>query len=152
MGIFAKLDAASIPTNPFFIEKGEYDAEVTNAQFKDNRDGERQLFLEYTIDDETSQYNGSRAQHYFDLPDPEMTSETLALLPPDEQKNIRRSISSMKKTLCGNGRNKGLGVSADDLNEDEWSPEVLKGLKVNLAISNYGTDGVNVQWVNLREE
>lgn len=154
MSIFGKLDAANIPTNPFFVEKGEYSAEVTRAEFKTNRDGNKQLHIEYTITDETSQYLDSKIVQFFTLVDPEMTQEKFDLLPADEQKKIRRDMSSIKRTLCGNENNtsqKGLGVNADDLNSDDWNPEVVVGTKVRLAVNNYGptNEGVAIRWVNL---
>lgn len=157
MSIFGKLDAANIPTNPFFVEKGEYPAEVTKAEYKTNRDEVRQLSIEYTITDETSAFDKQRVTHFFNLPDPDMTQADMILLPPDEQKALRRNLSNMKRTLCGNDGNdkqRGLGVVPDDLNDENWTPEVLVGTKITLAINNYGKDqqGVAVQWVNLREE
>jgi hypothetical protein len=157
MSIFGKMDAATIPTNPFFVEKGEYPAEVTKAEYKTNRDDVRQLSIEYTITDETSSFDKQRVSHFFDLPDANMTQADMMLLPPDEQKKIRRTMSNIKRTLCGNDGNdkqKGLGVDPDDLNSDDWTPDGLVGTKVILAVNNYGKDqqGVAVQWVNLREE
>lgn len=157
MGIFGKLDAENVSTNPFFIEAGEYEAEVTKAEYKTNRDNNKQLHIEYTITDETSQFNGAKAVQYFTLPPDDMTNESMALLPVDEQKSIRRTMSAIKRTLCGNSGNvnqKGLGVPADDLNDENWKPEVVVGTKVNLAISNFGAnnEGVNIKWVNLNED
>lgn len=154
MSIFGQLDAANIPTNPFFVEKGEYESEVTDAKFKTNRDDVRQLFIEYTITDESSAFHKSKVQQFFNLVDPTMTQEAFMLLPATEQQKIRRTMSSMKRTLCGNDGNdkqKGLGVDPDDLNAPDWNPEVLKGTKVMLAVNNYGpnNEGVAVKWVNL---
>lgn len=154
MSIFGKMDAATIPTNPFFIEKGEYTAEITKGLYKENRDGQKQLIIEYTIRDDDSQYVGSKATQYFNIVDSEMTEESFALLPADEQKKIRQTNASIKKTLCGNDRNEkqpGLGVSVEDLNSEdpEWDPATLVGKMVNIAIDNWGTDGVNVKWANI---
>lgn len=152
MSIFGKLDAQNIPSNPFFVEKGEYSAEVTKAEYKTNRDEKRQLVIEYTINDSDSQYFDSKVSKYYDLVDSEMTSETFALLPAEEQKTVRRNLSSLKNALCGNGRNKGLGVEVDDLNDENWDPAIMVGTKVDLAVSNYGPngDGVNVKWANVQ--
>jgi len=157
MSIFGQLDAANIHTNAFYIEAGEYSATVTKAYYKKNvRDGEeqRQLVIEYTIDDEDSQYLDSKAYHYFNLVDPDMTAEKFALLPSEDQVKIRRSNSALKRTLCGDDNNsdkRGLGVPVDDVNDENWNPEVLVGTKVDMAISNYGAnnEGVNIKWVNL---
>ena len=154
MSIFGELDAANIPSNPFFVEKGDYSAEVVDAQFRDNRDGQRQLVIEYMINDEASQFYESKVKQYFTLVDASMNQEKLELLPADEQKAIRRSNSALKRTLCGNPTNssqKGLGVAVNDLNSKDWDPAILKGTKVNIGVSNYGTDGVNVRWVNLAD-
>lgn len=156
MGLFGKLDAANIPSNPFFIEKGDYSATVTKALFKANREGARQLVIEYTIDDEDSEYLDKKASQYFTLPDADMTPEAFELLPSEEKKRIRATLSSMKRTLCGNDASStqnGLGVDPDDLNDENWNPEVLLGTKVNIGIGNYGAnnEGVNVRWVNLRD-
>jgi hypothetical protein len=157
MSIFGQLDAASIPTNPFFVEKGEYQAEVTKALYKENRDQQKQLHIEYTITDESSAFFQSRVPQYFNLVDPSMTQEMFELLPPDEKKKIRGHLSNLKRTLCGNDGNdkqKGLGVVPDDLNDANWDPAVLVGTKVILAVNNYGKDdqGVAVRWVNLPSE
>jgi hypothetical protein len=156
MSIFGKLDAANIPTNPFWVEKGEYSAEVSKAEYKTNRDGQKQLLLEYVITDEGSQFLDSKVSQFFTLVDSDMTEESFLLLPADEQKSIRRTMSALKRTLCGNDSNasqKGLGVNADDLNSEDWDPSVLVGTKVNLAVNNYGSsnEGVAVRWVNLAE-
>jgi len=155
MSIFGQLDAETIHSNPFFIEKGEYTAEVTKAYFKEAADKPRQLVIEYTVTNEDSQYVDQKAYHYFTLVASDMTAEKFALLPADEQKNIRRSNSALKRTLCGddgNSSKNGLGVSADDLNDKDWNPETLVGTKIDMGIGNYGSDGVNVRWVNIQSE
>lgn len=154
MSIFGELDAATIPTNPYWVEKGEYSAEVTNAQFKVNRDGVRQLIIEYTINNEDSQFLDSKVFQFFNLVDADMTNEKMALLPAEEQKIIRRTMSALKRTLCGNDSNpsqKGLGVDFNDLNDSNWSPESLIGKKVDIGVNNYGptNEGVTIRWVNL---
>jgi len=151
MGLFGKLDAANVSANPFYIKQGEYSATVTDARYKENRDGERQLFIEYTIDDPESQYLDFKATQFFTLPDDDLDEAKFALLPAEEKKKVQRNISNMKKALCGNGNNKGLGQEPDDLNDASWDPAVLRGLKVDMAISNFGTDGVNVRWANLQD-
>ncbi len=156
MSIFGAMDAALIPTNPFWIEKGEYEAEVTKAVFKENREKQRQLVIEYTITDEASEFCDKKASQYFTLPDPDMTLEAFELLPADEKKKMRQTLANMKRTLCGNENNssqRGLGVNAEDLNDAEWDPEVIVGTPVTMGISNYGptNEGVNVRWVNLRD-
>jgi hypothetical protein len=155
MSIFGKLDAANIPTNPFWVEKGEYSAEVTKAEYKFNRDQQKQLFIEYTITSPESQFLDSKVPQFFTLVDPEMTQEAFAMLPAEEQKAIRRTNSALKRTLCGNDNNpkqRGLGVNPDDLNDENWDPGTLVGTKVDLAINNYGatSEGVAVRWVNLQ--
>lgn len=157
MSIFGKLDAAAIPTNPFFIEEGEYATEVTEAKFQtQSKDGKevKQLYIQFTIIDESSQFVGSKAVKTYNLVDEDLTAETLALLPPDDQKKIRQSIAALKRDLCGNGNNpkqRGLGVAIEDLDDPNWNPEVLKGTKADIGINNYGStkEGVNVRWVTL---
>lgn len=157
MSIFGKLDAATISTNPFWIEEGEYEAEVTNAEYRSNRDGQKQLHIEYTVTEEESRFDGNKANQYFPLMDADMTYEQFVLLPKDEQQKISRTNAALKKTLCGSDGNefqKGLGIPQDDLNDENWDPAVLKGLKVRIGVNNYGKDnnGVNVRWVNLISE
>jgi hypothetical protein len=158
MSIFGDLDAEAVVSNPYFIEKGDYTAEVTKAFYK-TRDEGRQLVIEYTInggsDGVETQYIDSKATQYFNLVDKDMNAEKFAMLPSEDQKKIRQTNAKIKRTLCGNPSNtsqKGLGVSASDLNDPDWKPEVLVGTKVNMGISNYGTDGVNVNWVNLIQD
>ena len=153
MSIFGKLDAAKIPASPYFVEQGEYSAEVNKAEYRKNRDGDRQLFIEYVITNEDSLFNNRRVGVFFTLVDPEMGEADFLTLPPADQATIHRNITNLKRALCGYGNNKGLGVTVEDLNDDNWDPAILKGLKVDLAISNYGADnqGVNVKWANLSE-
>lgn len=155
MSIFGQIDAATIKTNPYFIEAGEYSAEVTKAYFKDNKDKQRQLVIEYTINNEDSMYLDKRVSQYFTLPDPNMTAEDFALLPADDKKKLQGTLSSMKRTLCGNSAKasqKGLGVNVDDLNDKNWDPAIVVGTKVDISISNFGDEGVNIRWVNLSEQ
>jgi hypothetical protein len=156
MSIFGKMDAETIPTNPYFVAAGDYSATVTKAEFRNNRDQEKQLFIEYTIDDEESPFLDSKVGQYFTLVDSEMTPEIFATLPAGDQKKIRQRLASLKRTLCGNDGNDsqpGLGVNPEDLNSDSWDPAVLLGTKVDLSISNYGSgnppQGVNVRWANI---
>jgi hypothetical protein len=153
MSIFGQLDAANIPTNPFWVDAGEYTAEVTDAKYKINKDGARQLIIEYTIDDDASEFVESRVAQFFTLVDPELTQEDLELLPAEEKRNIRRSNAALKRNLCGANGRKGLGVNQDDLNDPEWDPKSLIGSKVNVGVTNYGSndEGVSVRWVNLRD-
>jgi hypothetical protein len=153
MSIFGKLDAAKIPASPYFIEAGEYSAVVNKAEYRNNRDGDRQLFIEYLISDEDSLFHNKRVGVFFALVDPDLTEEDFTLLPTAEQATIHRNITNLKRAMCGYGNNKGLGVTVEDLNSDDWDPAVLKGLAVNLAINNWGADnqGVNVKWANLVE-
>lgn len=155
MGIFGKLDAANVPSNPFHVEKGEYSAEVTNAEYRKKKsDDTPQLFIEYTINDEDSQYCDSKVAQYFTLPDPELTHEKMSLLSAEEQRTMRRSLAALKRTLCGNDLNekqRGLGVDPNELNDPDWTPEALIGTRVRLAVENNGPNKeyVNVKWVNL---
>jgi hypothetical protein len=154
MSIFGELDAENIKSNAYFVEAGDYSAEVTDAKFQTNKDGDRQLSIEYTINDEDSQYFDSKVKQFFTLVPADMTQEKMLTLPTETQKSIRRSNSALKRTLCGNPANssqKGLGVPASDLNDKNWDPAVLRGTKVNIGVNNYGSDGVNVRWVNLAD-
>jgi hypothetical protein len=156
MSIFGKLDAAAIPTNPFFVKAGEYYGTVIEAKYKTTAEGQKQLYIQYEITDEDSEYFGSKPSHFFNLVDENMTSEMFELLPAEEKKKIRLAMASVKKTLCGNDGNdkhKGLGVDINDLNDENWNPNVLVGTKVLFAIKNGGSQNeyVNIQWVNLAE-
>lgn len=156
MSIFGKLDAANIPTNPFWVEAGEYSAEITDGKYQFSKKKEvRQLVIEYTIDDDSSEFLDSKVAQFFDLVDPEMTPEDFELLPSEDKKSIRRSNAALKRTLCGNNQGRGgLGVDANDLNDPEWDPKSIVGLKVNIGVNNFGptNEGVAVRWVSLREE
>lgn len=151
MSLFGKLDAANVKTNPLYIEAGEYPAEVTKAEFRTNRNNQRQLFLQYTITDEDSKFNKKRASQFYTLPPEDLTAEMLAEMPEDEAKKIEDSLSSMKRTLSGTSgfaAHRGLGVDEEELNNPEWTPEGLVGTKIILTISNFGLDGVNIRMVN----
>ncbi len=157
MSIFGQLDSASIPTNPYWIEEGEYPGEVTKSEFGVNKQNKKQIVLQYTIDDEGTRFHGKRTTQYFEIADPDMTIEDFKMLPSSEQDKILKTLSSLKRTLCGNSANaaqKGLGVLEEELNDPEWDPTVLVGTKINMGIGNSGDSGqyVNVRWVNLRDE
>jgi hypothetical protein len=157
MSIFGKIDAEQVTTNPFFIEKGEYQAEVTKSYIKTNRDDVRQLLITFTIANVDSEFYEKTATRFFDLPDKDMTEEALALLPADEKKKIKNNMSAIKQMLCGRdgyANQPGLGVDPNDLNDESWNPEVLMGTKVDLAISNYGPNnqGVQIRWANVITE
>lgn len=160
MGIFAKLDAANVKTNPFFVEEGDYSAEVVDAKIATTSTGQRQLVITYQINNEDSMYLDKKVNKFYFLPDPDLDEETLSLLPADEQTKILNTLSSLKRDLCGNSANprqKGLGVDEDVLNSDNWDPKTLIGTKVDIGINNYAIrgastkEGVNVKWVNLTD-
>lgn len=157
MSIFGKLDAATVSTNPFWIEAGEYTAEVSKAEYKTNRDNQRQLHIEYTITDEDSRFDGNKANSFFNLVDEDMDETKFATLPKDDQKKITRDLANLKKALCGsdgNSNQPGLGIDPDDLNDAEWDPAVLMGVKVTLAVANWGekNTGVNVKYANILQD
>jgi hypothetical protein len=153
MSIFGRMDATTVSTNPYKIDAGDYEAEVTGAEFGTNRDGGRQLVIEYTITSEESEFKGNKAKEYFPMVDEDLTLEMFEMLPPEEQKKIRTSNANLKGRLCGRSeKNKGLGVAEDDLNDASWSPSVLKGIPVRLGISNGSTgEYTNVKFASIIE-
>lgn len=156
MSIFGKIDAANVKTNPGHVEPGIYSAQVTDARINVSENGNRQLIIVYTIDNEDSMYLDKKVTKFYFLPDPDLDEEKLLLLPADEQKKIMRNVSNLKRDLCGNAVNsqqRGLGVDPDELNGDDWDPKSLIGSKVNISITNYGptNEGVNIKWVNLAD-
>lgn len=70
MNIFAKLDAETIPSNPFHVKEGEYSAEVTQGKFQVNKDGKKQLVIEYTVnansDGSDTIYQDKKLKHMID--------------------------------------------------------------------------------------
>ncbi len=157
MSIFGQLDAASVSSNPFKVERGVYPAQITKFEFRETRTGTRQLFLETIITDEESEFIDERVQKYYFLPDADLTQEKFDALPSDEKKRVRKNMAVLKKDLCGTeGREdqRGLGVDPNDLNDPEWNPQVLIGTEVTIGVNNYGANGngVNLQWINLRDE
>lgn len=157
MSIFGKLDAASVSSNPFKVEKGVYPAEVTKFEFRQTAKGQRQLFLETIITDDDSEFNDERVNKYYFLPDDDLDEEKFEALPSDEKKRVRKNLATLKKDLCGNEARpdqKGLGIDPNDLNDPNWDPTPYVGTKVTIGVSNFGANGngVNLQWINLREE
>lgn len=151
MSIFGKLDAANVKANPNHIDTGDYEGEVTWAGIRTNESGDRRLVIEYTIENEESAFNGSKHRETFFLPAEDMTEEQMLLLPVEDQKKIRKNNANVKKRLCGySAKNIGLGVSEDDLNDPNWTPEVLKGLKVRFGIQVNG-DYINTKYVVLQD-
>lgn len=157
MSIFGQLDAASISSNPFKVEKGIYPAEVTKFEFRQTQKGTRQLFLEVVITDDESEFIDDKVNKYYFLPDEDLDQEKFDQLPADERKRIRKNMATIKKDLCGNESRedqKGLGVDPNDLNDPDWNPQTLVGTKVTIGVNNFGANGngVNLQWINLRDE
>lgn len=158
MSLFGKLDAQNVKSNPFFVEAGTYHAQVTDARYKSftRKSGEeqRQLIIEYTINEEESAFLDKKVQKFYNLPAADLTLEQFELLPKETQAQINKDMSTLKKDLSGNSANsyqKGLGVPVEDLNDENWNPQVLLGTKVLIGITNFGPDNesVNVRWVNL---
>ncbi len=153
MSIFGKLDAETVKSNPFHVDAGDYLGEITDADYKTNSDGERRLFIEYTITNDESSFKGSKVKEYLRLPPEDFTMEQFTMLPPDDQKKIREQMAKVKARLCGySERNRGLGVDSSDLNDPAWSPKALMGIQVRFGVTN-GTDGsyVNVKYVALQD-
>lgn len=156
MSIFGLMDAEQVSSNPFWVKEDTYDCQVTDAKFKANRDGDRQLFIEFTIDDSSSEYNDFKLQKYYTLPPADLTQEAFELMDAEGKKKLRQQMANLKRDLCGddsNANKKGLGVAASDLNDPEWTPEVLIGTDCVVGVGNGGSDKqyVNVRWMNLRD-
>lgn len=157
MSIFGKLDAESVSSNPYKVEKGVYEAEITKFEFRKSSNDQRQLFLETVITDPDSEFCDDKVNKYYFLPDEDMDQEKFDALPSDERKRIRKNMAVVKRDLCGNDARadqKGLGIDPSDLNDPNWDPSPLVGTKVTIGVSNFGANGngVNMQWINLREE
>jgi hypothetical protein len=157
MSIFGQLDAESVSSNPFKVERGVYSAEVTKFEFRTTANGQRMLILNCTISDAESQFDGERVDKTYFLPPEDMTQEMLDSLPADEKKRIMRNLSTLKKDLCGDetrSDRKGLGIDPNDLNDPNWNPAVVVGTPVTIGVNNYGTNGskVDIGFINLREE
>lgn len=154
MSVFGKLDAASVSSNPYKVEKGIYPAEITKFEFRQTKNDQRQLFLECQIEDMDSEYDDERVNKYYFLPDENMDQETFDAFPSDEKKRIRKNMATLKRDLCGSETRtdqKGLGVDPEDLNDPDWNPATLVGTKVTIGVNNY-RDNTNLNWINLREE
>ena len=157
MGLFGDLDAAAVNSNPFFVAQDDYEAVVSKAEYRVSRDGQRQLYIEYTITDVNSEYQGQKLQKYFPLVAEDMNEQKMALLPPNEKKEIQKNNAALKRALCGNegsANQPGLGVNPDDLNSDDWKPESLINTPVIVAVQNYGPNnqGVAVKWANVIQD
>lgn len=155
MSLFGKLDAATIPSNPFHVDPGDYSAEVIKAEYRTTDKG-RQLRITYKINDEESEFFENQVTQFFNLIDPDMTNEQFELLPPNEKRKIKGALSSLKRSLCGSDGNesqRGLGVDPEDLNDESWDPATLVGKLVDIGVRNFGQNntGVGVQWVNLQD-
>lgn len=153
IGIFGKLDSDTIPDNPFFVAEGEYRAIVTDAFFQTNKKGKNQFVIVYTISDEDSEFFNQEVRDWFDHY-PDIDDDTFEKLSGAEKQAIRRSLSAIKRRLCGTpGSNRrGLGVDPTDLDED-WDPKSLKSIEVDVAVVNSGSDNEysNVRWANVIE-
>ena len=155
MGLFGDLDAKNLSTNPYFIEEDTYEGYIEKVEddlYNEERD-QHQVSFTYKIDDESSKYHGKTAREWFRVY-PDLTSETLANLPGDQQAEVETNLGRLKKRLCGYKKKgeqvtSGLGVDEDEVNS--FDIKELKGTRVKFGIKNYGDDneGVAVQWVSL---
>jgi hypothetical protein len=159
MGIFGKLDARNVSTNPFFVEEGEYTGVVESAKIVENKEKEKtQLIISYKITDKGNKYYGKLVTEWFTIY-PEMDEETYASLSPEEQGIVDRNNTNVKRRLCGWSKpdgtvvSTGLGVPESELNED-WDPKVLLNIEVDLGVKNSGDDNeyTNVKWVRRADE
>jgi|SRR3990170_1071550 len=155
MSIFGELDAEKIPTNPFWVEEGEYRAQITKAEISQNKDGTKtNLIIAFTILNADSEFEGKEVRQYLQIY-PELTKESYKLLPVEERKIINRNMTNLKKLLCGQPEmeRKGLGVDPAELDSDEWDPKTLVNLEVNIAVQNSGEEGqyTNLKWANLAD-
>ncbi len=152
MSIFGKMDAAKVKTNPYYVEAGDYFGEIVEADIRTKRDSDdRYLYIQFEILDEESAFKGSKPTLRQDLPAADLTEEVMASLPADDQAKIRRDMTTVKNILCGNNRFPGLGIDPEDLNDPDWHPKVLKGLKVNFTVRNFGEDGVQISYANIAD-
>lgn len=153
MGIFGQLDSDSIPDNPFYVAEGEYRAQITDAFFQTNKKGKQQFVIVYTISDTESEYFNQEVRDWFDH-FPDLSRDDYENLSGAEKQAVRRSLSAIKRRLCGTPgtSRRGLGVDAADLDAD-WDPKSLKGIEVDVAVVNSGSDNEysNVRWANVPE-
>lgn|SRR5512138_398605 len=154
MSIFGKIDAESVSSNPFKVDRGIYPGEVTKFEFRTTSNGNRQLFLETVIEDSESEFDGERVNKTYFLPDDDMDAEKLETLPSDERRRVKKNMATIKKDLCGEPGNitrRGLGIDPNDLNDPNWSPSPVVGSKVIFGVNNY-KENSNIAWINLRDE
>jgi hypothetical protein len=154
LSIFGKLDAESISSNPFKVDDGIYEGEVTKFEFRETRTGQRQIFLRVVIKEEESMFDGQGVDKTYWLPDADMDQEMLNSLPDDEKKRTLQNMATVKKDLCGeegNTRRQGLAIDPNDLNDPDWDPKFMVGTPVMIGVKVY-KDKSQIQWINKREE
>jgi hypothetical protein len=155
MGIFGQLDAKKIKDNPFFVEEGEYRAQIVKAFIQENKQKEKhQLIIEYKITD--GRNKGKNVRDWFDV-FPEITEEEYFDLDEEAQGAIDAANSAVKRRLCGFTVGKkeypGLGVDVEDL-DDSWDPKSLVDLEVDIGVVNRGDDNEfsNISWARVAED
>lgn len=164
MGVFGDLDRNKIPTNPYWVEEGEYTATISNAfthkQPKkgsdDPNDVQDQFVIVYTISDTNSVYFESDVRDYFHF-FPDLTDEDYEALDPREKKRVKAALSAIRRRLCGQEEDDddiGLGVDPKDLQEMDPKDLAISliGTEVDLGVVNRGTKNQysNVYWARKR--
>lgn len=145
-GLFGKLDVDNIPTNPFWIKAGTYDAVVQGVRKQQTREGRWKLVIRYAITEDGSEFYGNTAEEWIDF-DPDMDEDTYESMSAEEKRALKRALSRIKNRL------KMLGVPDLELGDPELDLESLTGVDVQIDIVNRGDDDefVNVQRVKLAE-
>ena len=117
MGIFGDLDLDTVASDPFKVEDGTYEADVTGATVGETAKGDKiGLTIKYTITDGDSPMFGRSITEWQHIPQPsgEPTPQEL------------RSASFLKSRLIS------LGVPENEMNS--MQPEDLLGISVVVTV------------------
>lgn len=135
MGIFGDTDASEIPDDPFYVEPGTYTCVITEAVVRNKKNSEEQgLSLTYVIQDEDSDYKGSRVQEWKNV------------WPNVENAQQRQDNARVKQRLLS------LGVPEAVMNDDPAEfLETLKGVECYVTVkeSVQEKDGVKRTFTNV---
>jgi hypothetical protein len=133
MSLFGELDIASAQDNPFFKPDGTYVCELTGAEVKTSKKGNKGFALEYTITQEFKK--GKKIQEWKPVPMPwelKGFKEQSQDGSPDEKvkENAERNMAFLKARL------KDFGIPVEEMNQVDREYLLNKVPELEVTIKN----------------
>jgi hypothetical protein len=134
-GLFGELDIASAQDNPFFKPDGTYLCEITSAQVRTSKNGNKGFALDYTITEGPKK--GKKIQEWKPIPMPwqlkgyESNEVPEGTRPDDEIKEkAERTMSFLKQRL------KDFGIPVEQMNSVDAEYILNKVPLLDITIKN----------------